>query len=155
MKKQQKTRKILIANGVNLDLLGQREPEIYGSMSLAVYEKDLKHYADELMRSKLYPSFELEFFQTNDEAELLAKISQDWGGCVLNPGAWTHTSLALADRLKALNLRFVEVHISNTWAREAIRHNSFSAVHASGVVIGAGAAAYRIGLVALLEALKN
>jgi 3-dehydroquinate dehydratase-2 len=150
-----KSRKILIANGVNLDLLGKRQPEIYGSRSLSQYEEDLASYALGLIEAKLYPDFDLEFFQTNDEAELLAKLSEEWDGCVLNPGAWTHTSLALADRLKALELRFVEVHISNTFAREAIRHNSLSAVHAAGVIVGAGAAAYRVGLVAILEALSR
>jgi 3-dehydroquinate dehydratase-2 len=157
MKKNSKSkhRRILIANGVNLDLLGQREPEIYGSMSLAAYEKDLNAYGKELIRSELYSGFELEFFQTNSEVELLVKLSETWDGCVLNPGAWTHTSLALADRLKALELKFVEVHISNTFARESIRHNSLTAVHAAGVVIGVGPSAYRIGLVALLEALSR
>jgi 3-dehydroquinate dehydratase-2 len=152
-KQPAKTLRLLVANGVNLDLLGQREPEIYDAATLEDYNSDLAEFAQSLATLKRYPAFSLQFFQTNHEGELLAKLSAGWDGCLINPGAWTHTSLALADRLKGLGLVFVEVHISNTHAREGFRQRSFTAPHSCGIFVGGGKTAYRVGLVALLEAL--
>ena len=134
--------RILIASGVNLDLLGMREPHLYGSQTLADMEA--------LLQSEFGEIAELNFFQTNAEAEYLAALSQGWDGAVINPGAWTHTSLALADRLAGLKLPFVEVHLSNTAAREAIRHHSYTAPLAAGVVQGFGINSYALGLSGLL-----
>lgn len=138
--------RILVANGVNLDLLGQREPGVYGKGTLADLEAHVRALAPE--------GVALTFFQTNDEALFLAKISDGWDGAVINPGAWTHTSLALADRLKGLALPFVEVHLSNTMAREEFRHRSYSAPHAAGIVIGLGFDSYVAGLTGLVAKLR-
>lgn len=142
--------KILIANGVNLDLLGTREPKIYGKATLAELESDISGEAERL--SKYFDAtISLSFFQSNSEAELLNRLSGNWDGIVLNAGAWTHTSLALADRLKAIAIPFVEVHISNLATRESFRHKSYSAVHANGVIYGLGSDSYSAGLFSIVK----
>lgn len=143
--------KILILNGVNLDLLGRREPEVYGHFTLKDLEKNLREELPLLRTQFGVKSIHLTFHQTNDEADFLEMLNRDWEGVVINPGAWTHTSLAIADRLKGLNLQFVEVHISNIHARESIRSHSFSAPHALGVVVGFGLDSYRLGLFGLIK----
>lgn len=155
MLKDKKKVKILIANGPNLDLLGIREPDIYGNMTLIDIEKALKKFCDRLKSvfSGLDP--ELVFFQTNDEAIMLKEISKNWDGAVINPAAWTHTSLALADRLAALRLPFVEVHISNLANREDFRKRSFTATHALGVCYGMGVDSYLSGLTGILRYLER
>jgi 3-dehydroquinate dehydratase-2 len=154
MTTNKKTYSILVANGVNLDLLGQREPGVYGSTSLKSLEDRLR--ADVPRFEQWFDChLELTFFQTNHEGELLDKFSQKkWDGVVLNPGAWTHTSLALADRLRALQLRFVETHLSNVAARETFRHHSYCAPHAAGVVSGFGVNSYYAALFGLLNDLQ-
>jgi len=147
--------KILIASGVNLDLLGTREPEIYGSETLTDMETLVKANVPYLKKAFSLANLELRFFQTNDEASLLSEISKRCAGIVLNPGAWTHTSLALADRLKALNLIYVEVHVSQLTTRESFRQHSYSAVGASGVVQGFGIYSYLLGLQGLLARLAR
>lgn len=147
-----KSVKILVANGVNLDLLGQREQEIYGSFTL----KDLQNFLlkESAKFAKLFgmQKVELEFFQTNVEAEFLEKLSfSKCNGFLINPGAWTHTSIALGDRLAGLKLKFVEVHISNISAREEFRNKSFSAPYAGGVVYGLGIDSYAVGLYGLIK----
>ena len=144
---------ILVANGVNLDLLGKREADIYGALSLKDLEKKLAAYNKKI--SSLYKtSFELCFFQTNCESDLLAKITAyHWKAMILNPGAWTHTSLALADRLAALDFPFIEVHLSNLSSREPIRQSSLSAKHARGVIYGLGFESYMAALAALYNQL--
>lgn len=139
--------RILVASGVNLDLLGQREPEIYGTMTLQDIEARVRDAIGERAN--------LSFFQTNNEAAYLTRLGEGFDGAVLNPGAWTHTSLALADRLKALRLPFVEIHLSNTQARETFRQKSFAAPHAVGVVQGFGADSYVLGALGLLAFLKE
>jgi len=141
---------ILIANGVNLDLLGEREEQHYGSFTLKELEEELRELVTAAFSSKAV-AVELHFFQSNEEAALLDEVGKDWDGIVINPGAWTHTSLALADRLVALKTPFVEVHISNTYKRESFRQRSYLAPHASGIVIGFGKDSYRIGLMGLLQ----
>ena len=152
--KPKKTYKILVASGVNLDLLGKRQPEIYGSQSLSDVHDSLSASVsslEEFFQSKI----SLHFFQSNNEYELLTEISKEWDGAVINPGAWTHTSLALADRLAGLSLPFAEVHISNLSQRESVRKNSFTAPVAAGVVYGFGVESYHTGLFGLLSYLKK
>lgn len=140
--------RILIASGVNMDLLGQREPEVYGHSTLA----DVHDMCQATVRLNGFAEHvELSFFQSNHEGLFLDKLSEGWDGLLVNPGAWTHTSLALADRLAGLQLPFVEVHMSNVSARESIRHKSLTAPHAKGVVYGFGVKSYSIGLRALIE----
>lgn len=146
---------ILIANGVNLDLLGGREAQHYGRFTLADLERSLGQYGAAL--APLYPSLSLSlnFIQTNDEAEFLAQLSQPWDAAICNFAAWTHTSVAIADRLAALGRPYVEVHISNVAAREPFRHSSYSAAGAAGVVFGFGMASYHAALAGLLETLSS
>lgn len=147
------SQRILIANGVNLDLLGSREPDLYGHTTLSAIEKSLKSLAPDLARSAGLGKHSLHFFQSNSEVDFLEEISKDWSGAVINPGAWTHTSLALADRLTGLKLPFVEVHLSNLARREDFRQKSFSAPFARGVVYGLGADSYAVALFALFKSL--
>ncbi|MFW7380394.1 MAG: type II 3-dehydroquinate dehydratase [Oligoflexus sp.] len=151
---QKKKYEILVINGVNLDLLGKREPEIYGHMSLASMENEIRHFTP-VLESWLKIALSCEFYQTNHEGQFLEKLSaKAWDGVLMNPGAWTHTSLALADRLKALNVPYAEVHLSNIAAREPFRHHSYSASQASGVVYGFGSSSYLAGLVGLLHNMR-
>jgi 3-dehydroquinate dehydratase-2 len=144
-----KTKKILVANGVNLDLLGNREAEHYGSFDLKDLDKNLTAAAKKL-EVVFDTKIDLHFFQTNTESDFLAKFQGNWDGALINPGAWTHTSLALGDRLAALKLDFMEVHISNVANREEFRKNSYLAPHAKGVVHGLGFHSYTTALYALL-----
>ncbi len=140
---------ILIANGVNLDLLGRREPEIYGKQSLADLEQSLQNLTPALSKVFGINSVQLHFFQSNHEGVFLEEISKPRDAAIINAGAWTHTSLALADRLAAVSLPFVEVHLSNLSKREEFRHKSFSAPHALGVCYGFGMDSYTAALTAL------
>ena len=146
---------VLIANGVNLDLLGRRERGIYGQGTLLELEDLVRQKAPEIAQMVGLTNIDVEFFQSNSEAEFLRELSKPWDGAVINPGAWTHTSLALADRLAGLELSFVEVHISHVAQREAFRQHSYCAASALGVVSGLGFAAYLSGLLGLLAKLKN
>ena len=146
---------ILIANGVNLDLLGTREPSIYGNKTLADLESLLIKESKQLSRYFSIPNIELDFFQSNNESEYLEKISEPYDAAILNPGAWTHTSLALGDRLAGLKLSFIEVHLSNLTSRDAIRQRSFCQAHAQGVIFGLGLDTYTTGLYALLEKTRS
>lgn len=144
--------RILVANGVNLDLLGLREKQIYGSFNL----EDLRQSLSEVLPSlcalvHLNVELELEFFQSNDERTFLEALDGAYNGILLNAGAWTHTSVALADRLKAVGTPYVEIHISNTFAREKFRHKSFISAGAAGVVVGFGMHSYQAGLLGLLQ----
>ncbi len=112
-------------------------------------EKLIRRHNDSLASSFASKAFELEFFQSNHEALFLEQLSLDWDGAVINPGAWTHTSLALADRLSGLALPFVEVHISNLAKREAFRQHSYAAPHALGVCFGFGLPSYLCALTGL------
>lgn len=132
--------KILIINGPNLNLLGKREPEVYGDQTFEDYFADLK--------SK-FGSVQLECFQSNIEGELIGKI-QDVGfsydGIVLNAAAYTHTSVGIGDAVKAVETPVVEVHISNTHTREAFRHISYISPHVKGVILGFGLQSYDLAI---------
>src|SRR5436190_5970743 len=132
--------KIIIINGPNLNLLGKREPEIYGSQSFESYLETLK---------TKYPNTELHYFQSNIEGELIDKIQEvgfTYDGIILNAGAYTHTSIAIGDCIKAVSTPVIEVHISNTLSRESFRHESFISPNAKGVIIGFGLKSYELAL---------
>ncbi|WP_454980667.1 type II 3-dehydroquinate dehydratase [Capnocytophaga haemolytica] len=133
-------KKIGIINGVNLNLLGKRETDIYGNTSFEQYFKQLKG---------LYPQMELSYYQSNIEGALVSQL-QEWGftydGIVLNAGAYTHTSIALADAIKAITTPVVEVHISNTFAREAFRHHSYLSPVMAGIIVGFGLKSYNLAI---------
>jgi 3-dehydroquinate dehydratase-2 len=142
--------KIAIVNGPNLNLLGVREPEVYGRESLADLERSLREVASEL-------GVTLEFIQHNGEGELIDAIQKLRGsaaGAVVNAGAYTHSSLALRDALVGVSIPFVEVHVSNVYAREPERRHSMLAPAAVGVVCGLGTYGYELALRGLLRKLK-
>lgn len=135
--------KILILNGPNINLLGKREPEIYGGRGFADYFDELK---------KTFPEVEFGYYQSNVEGEMINKIHEvgfSWDGIVLNAGAYTHTSIALQDAIKAVETPVVEVHISNVHKREEFRHKSMISCACLGVICGFGLDSYRLGAEAL------
>ena len=132
--------KILILNGPNLNLLGKREPEIYGSASFEEYFVSLK---------KKFADLELDYFQSNHEGALIDKLHEvgfSYDGIVLNAGAYTHTSVGLADAIKGIETPVVEVHISNVHQREEFRHKSYLSPVCKGVVLGFGLKSYDLGI---------
>ena len=142
--------RILVIHGPNLNLLGSRDPDIYGNTSLEEINGDLSSAAKEW-------GAEVEFFQSNYEGALVDRIqeSQSWAdGILINPGGLTHTSVTLRDALAATKLPIVEVHLSNIFAREEFRRNSFVSPIALGVISGFGPMGYGLGLNALLEHLE-
>jgi 3-dehydroquinate dehydratase-2 len=143
---------ILLLNGPNLNLLGSREPDIYGSETLGQIESDLGEDAREL-------GHELETFQSNQESALIERVQQAKAEGVefilLNAGAFTHTSIALRDALLAVGIPFVEVHLSNVHAREEFRHHSYFSDIAQGVIVGLGPLGYRLALQAAHEKLVS
>jgi 3-dehydroquinate dehydratase-2 len=154
-KEKTKQRKVIgIAQGVNLDLLGQREVDIYGGMTLASIEDCLRKDLKSLSAYLKVDGFSLEFFQSNSEVEFLEFLSNQFSALIINSGAWTHTSLAIADRLRATKVPYIEAHISNIAARESFRHHSFTAPHAQGVIFGLGLESYRAALYAIMLRLR-
>ena len=145
-------RKILLINGPNLQLLGIREPGIYGVKTLPEIVDDLREYALEL-------GCELEDFQSNCEGALVDKIGGSLAagvdGIIINPAAYTHTSVALRDALAGVALPAIEVHLSNIHGREDFRHKSYTAAKCVGVISGFGAFTYRLALQALVNHLDN
>ena len=136
--------KIIIINGPNLNLLGKREPEVYGSKTFEDYYKELK-----TKHSKLI----LEYYQSNVEGELISKIQEvgfSYDGIILNAAAYTHTSIGIGDAIKAITTSVIEVHISNTFSREDFRHQSFISPNAKGVIIGFGLKSYELALQSFL-----
>ena len=132
--------RVIIINGPNLNLLGQREPSVYGVDSFEAYFATLQ---------RAYPQLELSYFQSNHEGALLDKLHEEgfsYDGIILNAGAYTHTSVALYDAIRAITTPVVEVHISNTFAREAFRHHSYISAVAKGVIVGFGMDSYRLAL---------
>ncbi len=150
--------RIACFNGVNLDLLGQREPELYGRETLSDIEQLLRKDAQQLSQM-LKLDLEIRFFQSNHEGVFLEALpTKDCDYLIINPGAWTHTSLALADRLRAIRIPYVEVHLSQTYHRgltDEIRSQSLTAPYASGVVVGLGAESYRAALYAIAQKCKK
>lgn len=144
--------KILVINGPNLNMLGTREPEIYGTLTLEQIEDELEKYAKELDRA-----IELEFFQSNSQGAIVDKIQSAHGefdGIIINPAAYTHTSLAIADAISSVNIKTVEVHLSNIYSREDFRHNSYIAPKCIGQVAGFSADSYKMALYGLYCATK-
>ena len=132
--------KICIINGPNLNLLGKREPEIYGSQTFEDYL--------EILKSK-FPTMEMTYFQSNIEGELIGKIQEfgfSYDGIILNAGAYTHTSIGIGAAVKAIYTPVVVVHISNTFSRESFRHQSYISPNAKGVIIGFGMESYDLAL---------
>jgi len=143
--------RFLVINGPNLNLLGVREPDIYGSTSLADIESRLTKKADEEGAS-------IEFFQSNFEGALVERVQKAkdcFDGILVNAGAYTHTSIALRDALLASKLPYIEIHLSNTYSRESFRHNSFLVDKAIGLVSGFGVMSYLLGLEGLIFYLKQ
>lgn len=146
--------RILVLNGPNLKFIGQRDEHIYGNRQISMIPHILKEkYPDLASRTSL------EFFQANGQGQIIDRLEKAFeekiSGMVVNPGAYTHTSLALADCLGWIGIPFVEVHLSNVWSRDQIRHQSLTAGHGLGVVAGFGIMSYVYGLQALLDFLDN
>ena len=136
--------KLLILNGPNLNLLGIREPGIYGNDSMENYLETLR---------KEFPQVEIEYFQSNIEGEMIDKMQQvgySYDGIVLNAGAYTHTSVALHDCIRAINTPVIEVHISNVHTREEFRHKSMISAACKGVICGFGMDSYKLAVYSFL-----
>ena len=136
--------KIIIINGPNLNLLGTREPEIYGKENMDMCLEQLQ---------TRYPQVEIEYFQSNHEGMLIDKMQEvgfSYDGIILNAGAYTHTSVALLDCIRSLKTPVIEVHISNVHAREEFRNNSIISAGCKGVIAGFGLDSYRLAVEALL-----
>ena len=144
-KLKRKKMKIQIINGPNLNLLGKREPGVYGATSFEDYLKDLRsRYAD----------IQLDYYQSNVEGELINKIHEvgfDYDGIILNAGAYTHTSIALQDAIRAVKTSVIEVHISNVHKREEFRHRSMISCACVGVICGFGMDSYRLAVESLIN----
>lgn len=133
-------KKLIIINGPNLNLLGKREPEIYGSFSFSEFL--------ETIREK-YSNIKIDYFQSNIEGELIDKIQEvgfTYDGIVLNAAAYTHTSIGIGDAIKAIVTPVIEVHISNTFSREEFRHQSYISPVAKGVILGFGLQSYELAI---------
>jgi 3-dehydroquinate dehydratase II len=144
-------KKVLILNGPNLNLLGKRQPEIYGKLTLAQIEQKVRMLAREL-------GIEIEFRQSNSEGELVTWIQEaanKFGAIVINPAAYTHTSLAMRDAVSAVGIPTVEIHISNIHKREPFRHHSFIAEVAVGQIAGFGVDSYLLGLRAAADLIQE
>ena len=142
---------LLLINGPNLNLVGKREPTIYGAQSLEDIQGELMTLASEL-------EVELDFFQSNSEGEMIDCIQKSVGsidGIIINAGAYTHTSIALRDALLGVAIPYVEVHLSNIYSREEFRHKSFLSDKALGLVCGFGANSYHLALNGIVTYLKQ
>ena len=138
------TMKIIIINGPNLNLLGKREPEVYGNQTFETYYQSLKN---------AFPQITLNYFQSNIEGEIIDKLHEvgfTYDGIILNAAAYTHTSIGIGDAVKAITTPVIEVHISNTFSRESFRHQSYIAANASGVIVGFGLKSYELAIQSFL-----
>lgn len=138
-------KKIIIINGPNLNLLGKREPEIYGNLTFNEFFETVKAN---------YPQVVLEHFQSNIEGEIIDKLQEvgySYYGIILNAAAYTHTSIGIGDTVAAIETGVIEVHISNTFGREDFRHQSFIAPHAKGVIVGFGLLSYELAIQGFLK----
>ncbi len=137
--------KIIIINGPNLNLLGKREPEVYGSMSFEAFFKTLK---------TKFPQVDLVYFQSNIEGEIIDKLQEtgfSYDGIILNAASYTHTSVGIGDAVKAIEAAVVEVHISNTMKREDYRHISYISPGAKGVILGFGLKSYELAIQSFVQ----
>lgn len=136
--------KLIIINGPNLNLLGKREPDVYGNTSFESYFEQLKEE---------YPDLEMTYYQSNIEGEIIDKLQEtgfNHDGIILNAGAYTHTSVGIGDAVKGIETPVVEVHISNTFGRESYRHQSFISPNAKGVILGFGLKSYDLAIKSFL-----
>ena len=136
--------KILILNGPNLNLLGTREPSVYGNQTFEDYFKTLQDK---------FTSIDIDYQQSNHEGDLVTSIQKAedvYNGVILNAGPYTHTSIAIGDAIRAISVPVVEVHISNTFAREAFRHQSYISPNAKGVILGFGLQSYDLAIQSFL-----
>ena len=141
--------KIVIINGPNLNLLGKREPDKYGSES---FDERL-----DALRT-LYPDYTIDYFQSNIEGEIINRIHEtgfNYDGIIMNPGGYTHTSVAIADAVASVKSPVIEVHITNVATREEFRHNSLVGRYCAGSIIGLGLDGYRLAIEALKEITRN
>jgi 3-dehydroquinate dehydratase-2 len=141
--------KFQIINGPNLNLLGKREPEKYGTKSFEDYLADLRGS---------FPGIKIDYYQSNIEGEIINKIQEtgfEYDGIILNAGGYTHTSVSIADAVAAANAPVVEVHITNISAREGFRHNSIVGRYCTGSIIGLGLFGYKLAIEALAELIKS
>ncbi|MEC4115127.1 type II 3-dehydroquinate dehydratase [Myroides pelagicus] len=137
--------KIIIINGPNLNLLGKREPDVYGSLTFEQYFIQLENK---------YQEIELTYYQSNIEGKLIDKLHQvgfEYDAIILNAGAYTHTSIALADAIRAITTPVIEVHISNTFARETFRHHSYISPVCTGIIVGFGLKSYDLAIASILD----
>lgn len=144
--------KILVINGPNLNILGTREPEIYGFDTLETINNELIEFSKTLSND-----IKLEFYQSNIEGEIINKIqnSNNFDALIINPAAYTHTSIAIADAIKGTGIKTVEVHLSNIHSREDYRKNSFISPNALGIVAGFGKDSYKLALLGLYKNLNK
>ena len=136
---------IIIINGPNLNLLGKRQPEIYGDINFDVFIAEQK---------EKFPSLSIKYFQSNIEGEIIDKLHEvgfDFDGIILNAAAYTHTSVGIGDAVASISSPVIEVHISNTYSREEFRHVSFISPHAKGVVLGFGLKSYELALTSFIN----
>lgn len=136
---------IIIINGPNLNLLGKRQPEIYGDINFDDFIVEQK---------EKFPSLSIEYFQSNIEGEIIDKLHEvgfDFDGIILNAAAYTHTSVGIGDAVASISSPVIEVHISNTYSREEFRHVSFISPHAKGVILGFGLKSYELALTSFIN----
>lgn len=132
--------KLIIINGPNLNLLGVREPSVYGNQSFETFLSSIK---------QKYNSYTIDYYQSNIEGEIIDKIQfadQHYNGIILNAAAYTHTSVGIGDAVKAITIPVIEVHISNVYSREAFRQSSFISPNAAGIIIGCGLYGYDLAI---------
>ena len=137
-------KKLIIINGPNLNLLGKREPSIYGNLSFTEFLNEIKEKYDDAM---------IDYFQSNIEGEIIDKIQEvgfSYDGIILNAAAYTHTSVGIGDAIKAIETPVIEVHISNTFSREEFRHHSYISPNAKGVILGFGLQSYELAIQSFL-----
>jgi len=143
------SKRIIIINGPNLNLLGKRNPDVYGNQEFVPFYKTL---------CEVYSDVTLEYYQSNVEGELINKLHEKgfaYDGIIFNPGGYSHTSVALSDAIEAIKTPVVEVHISNIYAREEYRHVTLTAKHCAGVISGFGLMSYELALDYLVEFMQG
>jgi 3-dehydroquinate dehydratase II len=136
---------LIIINGPNLNLLGKREPKIYGSLTFTEFLSEIK---------EKYTNFRIDYFQSNIEGELIDKLHEvgfTYDGIILNAAAYTHTSVGIGDALKAIETPVIEVHISNIYSREEFRHKSYISANAKGIILGFGLQSYELAIQSFLN----